>query len=68
MRANLQELAKVMRPMSDDAARQLVRRFEEETGPNCAEFVAAEREGSSEYWDASHGIQAAQQPRRVRYG
>ena len=68
MRANLKELAKVLVPISDERARELVRRAEEEAGPCPPGFVAAEEFGHDEYWETARRIREAQKGRRVRRG
>jgi len=71
MRADLQALAKVMRPISDERARELVHRAEQEAGPPPAGFVAAESDGHAEYWETARrlasrraGLPTPEAPRR----
>jgi prephenate dehydrogenase len=63
MRANLQELAKVMRPISDERARELVQRIEAEAGTCGSEFVAAEYEMHDEFWARAEAIEHSLAPK-----
>jgi regulator of PEP synthase PpsR (kinase-PPPase family) len=67
MHANLRELAKVMRPISDERARELVQRFEADAGACPKEFVAAEHDIRDDYWDRSEAIERSLAP-KVAYG
>jgi hypothetical protein len=57
MWADLNALAKVLRPISDKEARELVRRAEEEAGAWPPGFVAAEEGGHDEYWETARRIE-----------
>lgn len=65
MRANLQELSKVMRPLSDERARELLQRFEREAGTAPAGFVDAEHDSREEFWERSAVLDEATAPKRA---
>ena len=66
MRANLQELTKVMRPLSAEEARAHVQRAEAEAGVCPKGFVDAEHDMRSEFWERADALEAAS--RQHAYG
>lgn len=65
MRANLQELAKMLRPVSDAESRALAERCEAEAGTCDSGFVAAEHEMRDEYWTRAEAIEHSRAPTRA---
>lgn len=65
MRANLQALAKVMRPISDERARELVRQSEMASGNSGDDFVACERDDRDEFLAGVERIEHARAPKVV---
>ncbi|GAB3644950.1 hypothetical protein GCM10028813_01160 [Ramlibacter alkalitolerans] len=56
MRANLNELTKAMRPVSDERARELVRELEAAAGRPGDGYLAAESELRDEFWERARAL------------